>query len=82
MKRFYTLGILFMLFVVNLHAACKLSGGLFDITTGEPLINAYIYVDELQSGTITDIDGNYSFDLENQKKYTIRLSYVGYSSTY
>lgn len=82
MKRFYTLGILFMLFVVNLHAACKLSGGLFDVTTGEPLINAYIYVDELQSGTITDVDGKYSFDLENQKKYTIRLSYVGYASTY
>lgn len=56
-----------------------LSGYVVDATSGEELPNATIYVDELQSGCITNVYGFYSISL-NSGKYNIKVSYVGYST--
>ncbi|MCT4582020.1 MAG: carboxypeptidase-like regulatory domain-containing protein [Flavobacteriales bacterium] len=62
----------------------KLKGIVSD-ETGEPLPFAnviLIHNDTIIKGTTTDFDGKYHFDLDESyynKKYTIRVSYIGYA---
>lgn len=54
----------------------KVSGVVKDEVSGETLISAnVVYGDGVGVGT--DLDGKYSFDLENGE-YTIKVSYIGY----
>jgi len=63
----------------NIHAQNSfIKGTVKDATTGESLIGANIvYVEG--KGMVTDIDGNFSFELPNGE-YTITASYVGYQT--
>jgi hypothetical protein len=54
-----------------------LSGFTKDAGTGEVLIGATIYVDELQSATTSNIYGFYSLTIP-PGNYTIQISYMGY----
>ncbi len=56
-----------------------ISGHVKDITTGEDLIGATIYIEEQQSGTATNTYGYYSLRLE-PGEYTLKFSYIGYES--
>ncbi|MCK5338607.1 MAG: carboxypeptidase-like regulatory domain-containing protein, partial [Bacteroidales bacterium] len=47
-----------------------ISGFVKDAETGEDLIGATIYIEELKSGTVTNTYGYYSIRLE-QDKYTL-----------
>jgi hypothetical protein len=58
----------------------KLSGKVTDKSTGEPLINANIFIQPTNSGTITDNNGNFSISLPFGT-YEIKLSYIGYETT-
>ncbi|MEM9673718.1 MAG: carboxypeptidase-like regulatory domain-containing protein [Cyclobacteriaceae bacterium] len=57
-----------------------LSGYIKDDNSGEELIGATIYVDQLQNGVVTNIYGFYSLTLP-QRRYNISYSYVGYQTT-
>jgi len=54
-----------------------LSGRITDAETGEELIGANLYVEELKNGTVTNVYGFYSFTLA-KGSYHIIYSYVGY----
>jgi len=56
-----------------------ISGFVKDAKTGEDLIGATIYLEELKSGTVTNTYGFYSIRLE-QGNYTLKFSYIGYES--
>lgn len=56
-----------------------LSGHVRDAGSGENLIGASIYVEELMSGTITNHYGFYSLSMV-AGEYNIRVSYIGYDS--
>ncbi|TLX76178.1 TonB-dependent receptor [Labilibacter sediminis] len=56
-----------------------LSGVVKDGSTGELLIGATIYFKELQSGTITNLYGFYSFSL-SPGKYNVQFDYMGYQA--
>lgn len=47
--------------------------------SGEPIIGANIVVKGSTNGTVTDLDGNFSLEV-NGKKVTIVISYIGFSS--
>lgn len=47
---------------------------------GEPIIGANILVKGSTNGTITDINGNYSLEVENAKGAVLQISYIGYNS--
>ena len=47
---------------------------------GEPVIGANILVKGTTNGTITDINGNYSLEVENAKSTVLQISYIGYNS--
>lgn len=56
-----------------------ISGELKDSKTGEALVGASIYSEELKTGTSTNSYGFYSLSLPNGK-YSIVFSYIGYES--
>lgn len=53
----------------------RITGKIVD-TQGEPVIGANIIEVGTTNGTITDVDGNFSLQVENDA--TIRVSYIGY----
>ena len=56
-----------------------ISGYVKDSETGEDLIGATVYIEELKSGTVTNTYGFYSIRLD-QGTYTIKFSYIGFES--
>lgn len=93
MRYFYTLNIykshstkimrglilIAFLFTTSLLSAQKstLSGYLKDSQTGEVLIGANIYIEEISKGVATNVYGFYSITLPNGE-YTVKMSYLGY----
>lgn len=57
-----------------------ISGHIKDFSTGEELINASLFVKELNEGTVSNLYGYYSITLE-EGDYTVVYSYLGYEST-
>ncbi len=57
-------------------AQTKITGKITDKNTGEALIGATVIYGKGQ-GTATDLDGNYSFTIQEGKR-SIKVSYVGY----
>ena len=80
----------FSLFATLIIALCALpalaqkgviSGKVVDKASGETLIGASVYIEGLSDntiGTITDFDGNYSFEAD-PGTYDIAISYVSYT---
>lgn len=60
----------------NIHGKAAINGKLWDIESGEPLIGANIYFEELKTGTVTDVNGNFNFVLA-PGKYLIKISCIG-----
>lgn len=56
-----------------------ISGYIKSATSGEGLIGATIYIEELKTGTVTNLYGFYSVSLP-KGKYTIRYSYIGFEN--
>lgn len=48
--------------------------------TGEPIIGANIVEMGTVNGTITDIDGNFTLEVENLKTSVLQVSFIGYNS--
>lgn len=57
----------------------KLTGTVTDAKTGEPLPGVNITIEGTTMGTITDVDGNFSIDIQNNNAVLV-FSYVGYIS--
>ena len=57
-----------------------LQGKVTDALTGEMLPGVYIYVPELQVGTITDGNGSYRLNNIPLGKQLVQVSYVGYQT--
>jgi len=53
-----------------------LHGKITDVETGDPLIGATIYFEELKKGAATDVDGRFSM-VVNPGKYTVELKCMG-----
>ncbi|MFA9388243.1 MAG: TonB-dependent receptor [Prolixibacteraceae bacterium] len=56
-----------------------INGTIKDINSGETLIGANILVKGTTIGTVSDLDGNYSFKLQ-KGTYELQVSYVGYKT--
>ena len=75
----YLLLILFFPVITLAQERYTLNGYVADNESGESLIGATVYVNEIKSGTITNPYGFYSITLE-EGIYNIDFRYVGYSS--
>lgn len=56
-----------------------LSGYITDVSNGEELIGATVYVVELETGTASNVYGFYSLTIP-EGVYTIQVSYIGYET--
>lgn len=54
-----------------------LTGQITDADTGEPIIGAAVYIESLQRGTTSNIDGEYTLDLP-VGTYTLTARFLGY----
>ena len=59
------------------QSKATLSGYLKDAETGEGLIGATVYVDEIKSGTTTNVYGYYAISLP-KSTYSVTFNYLGY----
>ncbi len=57
----------------------SISGHVRDNHNGEDLLGATVYVEEISSGTVTNVYGFYSISLE-PGTYTLRYSFIGYEN--
>lgn len=55
-----------------------ISGTVTDASTGSPIPGANIYIQQLQTGAATDVDGNYSIEIDEPGTYTLVATFVGY----
>jgi len=58
-----------------------ISGHVYCAETGEALIGSTIYVEELETGTITNLYGFYSITLP-EDTYSLMFSYIGYQDAF
>ncbi len=84
MKKLITLAAVMLLFAAGLFAqnTGEIRGRLYDDKSKESLPGAYIIVKNgiLTTGTVTDINGDYSIKSLASGKYTLIISYIGYKS--
>ena len=71
--------ILFSGLLATAQVKYSMSGFVRDASTGEEMIGATIYVEELKEGTATNAYGFYSLTLP-AGSYKIRFSYIGYQT--
>ena len=77
MKKLYFLALLLLL-GVSAKAQVNIHGVVSSIEDGLPLIGANVVVKGTTSGTITDLDGKYSLDVEVGA--ILSFSYIGYKA--
>jgi len=66
--------------MVTVAQNASIKGTITDAQTNETLVGAYVIIEELQTGSSTDIDGKYSIENLSAGTYKITASYVGFSS--
>ncbi len=54
------------------------SGYVYDAKTGEPLIGAFVTVEQTELGTATDLSGMYTIDHIPLGKHQLSASYIGF----
>jgi iron complex outermembrane receptor protein len=83
-KSLFTFLLLCMLAgIANAHnnpGKTKLSGKVTDKTTHEPLVAATVYIAELRTGAITQLDGSYVIENLPQTKVLVQVKYTGYKT--
>lgn len=78
MKKF-SLVLILSLFAVGFTLAQKTITGSITDSSGEPLIGANVLIKNSSTGTITDIDGNFSLNVPDDAQ-TLVISYTGFNS--
>ncbi|GHA31291.1 TonB-dependent receptor [Salinimicrobium marinum] len=58
----------------------SLNGQVKDESTNQPVVGATVYISKLDIGTITDLDGEFSFQGISNGTYNLLVSSLGYSS--
>lgn len=60
----------------------SISGEVYDIDMNEPLIGTQVIVESINTGGITNLDGQYSINFKSKDAYNvIRIQYKGYDSS-
>jgi len=76
--------ILYILFanLFALAANAQISGTVTEKSNGDRLIGATVYIMELEKGTITNLEGEFTFNNLPSNELTIQISFLGYQTQY
>jgi iron complex outermembrane receptor protein len=74
--------IIFSMLLISLRSFSQnsLTGRVTDHKTKEPLIGAIVYLHDLKTGGVTNVDGSYMIDRLPRGKFIIEVSYTSYKS--
>lgn len=81
--KFYLFAILVMiLFNADLFAKnnFQIKGNVRDEKTNEPLVGVNVLILQSKNGTVTDVNGDFAIGDLDEGRYSIRFSYLGYST--
>lgn len=79
MKKFLSLSVVLLAFVIGASAQAQLSGNIVDAGTNEALIGATVLEKGTTNGTVTNIDGNFSLTAQSESGVLV-ISFIGYLS--
>ena len=77
MKKYFLL--LLSIYSINSFSQHTLSGKITDSNNNE-ISGVEIHLPQLHKGTVSDIDGNYSFQNLSKGTYKISILYIGYET--
>lgn len=84
MRKLYLKALLLLLFPLTIGVAAAwgqtIVGTVSDELTSETLYGVTVITNETKEGVATDINGNYTLKLAKPGTYTLRFSFVGYST--
>jgi len=80
MQNLKSLSIIFIIISITWAAGGKISGTVTDAKTGDALPGVNVYISELSLGAATDLNGNYVILNVVPGEYTLRASYIGYTT--
>ncbi len=72
--------LLMCIFASTAYSQINLSGTISDKATSEKLESAAVTIPELKRGTVTDVNGKFSFSNLPKGNYLLNIKYVGYAS--
>ena len=74
--------LIFLFFLSDLAFAQsgRVDGTITDMETGDELVGVNVYMQELETGTTTDMEGYFSIVNVPPGSYTLNVSYVGYAT--
>jgi outer membrane receptor protein involved in Fe transport len=73
--------VMIILFITELSFAQNtVRGEVFDQITNEPLIGASVIIQGTTTGTVTDWDGSFTFDTDQNFPIQLEISYIGYDT--
>lgn len=72
-------GLFLLLYTTIVSAQQRVQGTVLDKDTGEPLVGAAVAIPGTTTGTVTDIDGNFTLNVE-ALPVELQVSYLGYVS--
>ncbi|MBO4660201.1 MAG: TonB-dependent receptor [Prevotella sp.] len=80
MRKWILICLMLLICSIVVEAQTKITGRVMDgAMAGEPLIGATIQVPGTSVGAISDLDGNFSFDIP-EGKFIIQISMIGYKT--
>ncbi len=77
MKQLLTTSLLLLTLALSAQKSVTLSGSINDAATGESILGATVYVEELETGVASNLYGFYSLTLK-PGDYTVSYSFIGY----
>ena len=79
MRKWIALCLMLLIGSMSVQAQTRITGQVIDGAVNEPLIGASVQVPGTSTGTITDLDGNFQFDVP-AGKMIIQVSMIGYKT--
>lgn len=79
MRKWITLCLLLLMGSMGMKAQTEIKGHVVDGSMNEPLIGATVSVPGTTAGTVTDLDGNFSFTVP-AGKIIVQISMIGYKT--
>lgn len=78
-KKLLTFGIFLLVpFAMVFAQSGSVTGTITDAKTGETIAGANVYINSIQRGSSTNLDGEYTIGNLESATYTLRITYVGY----
>ena len=76
----YYLAFMAVILFGSVYSQNQISGSVMDGDNMEAIPGVNVIIDGTNIGTVTDFDGNFSFNTSQEFPLTIVISYVGYSA--